>query len=359
MTYLLNRCLSRLRQINRLRYIVLLAFFALIGVSFFHQPLVKIQQAQNKTSPLPLNQKPGTATHYTSPYAVKPGPPSIPQITSQPIPPIKPIPMALSAPTNSVTPAPDSSVPSLKPAAVSGSTVTTGSTTSGSGTGGSTNNNSGSTSTSTAYQSTNWSGYFSATAGIKYISVSAVWTAGSPTNSGGGNAYDANWIGIGGITSSDLIQVGINDEVTANGQVLEQAFYETLPAPAVTISSLAVAPGDSIKASIYLSGSNTWVIEINDTTKNQTFNKTISYNSSLSSAEWIEEDPSGVNGSTLPLDDFGTINFFQTFASANGTTEDLTQLNAANITMVDSAGNPEAVPSTIGADGASFSVKWQ
>lgn len=378
MPSLLIRCLAQLKHLHKIRYLVLIASLALVGVSFYRQPVVKIQVTHTKTSQPPAKHKQVAIYPKTSPYAVQPGPTPIPQITSQPIPKVSPLPIPIVVPPKTVTPAPHSSVPSLKPTATSTPTSTSsGSTTSGSGstsgssgsgTGGSSGSSgssgsgssgSGTASPSTAYQSSNWSGYFSAISGTKYTTVSASWTAASPTNSSGSTAYDANWIGIGGITNSDLIQIGINNTVTASGQVYAEAFYEMLPSPAVGISSLAIAPGDAISASITESGTNTWVIKISDATKNESFTKTVSYTSSLSSAEWIEEDPSDASGALLPLDDFGTVNFSQALTTANGTSEDLTQLTADNITMLNSSGSPEAVPSAIGSDGASFSVKWQ
>ncbi len=364
MSRLLIRCLAKLKHLHKIRYLVLLAAVALVSISFYRQPVVKIQEAGNKTNQAPTKHKQVAITPKTSPYSVKPGPAPIQQITSQPIPKLKPMPVPVIIPPKAVTPAPNSSVPSLKPTTTSTSTSTgsstttssSGSTTSSSGSG---STGSGTTAASTDYQSSNWSGYFSAISGTNYTSVSAAWTAVSPTNSSSSTAYDANWIGIGGITSTDLIQVGINNAVTASGKVSVQAFYEMLPSTAVAIASLTVTPGDSLTASITESGTNTWLIKISDVSQNESFSKTVSYTSSLSSAEWIEEDPSDANGALLPLDDFGTVNFTQALTTANGSSQNLSQLNADNVTMVNSSGSPEAAPSVIGSDGASFSIKWE
>ena len=79
------------------------------------------------------------------------------------------------------------------------------------------------------------------------------------------------------------------------------------------------------------------------------------YASSLSSAEWIEEAPSGPNG-VVPLDNFGSVAFSSASAVQNGQTVNLSQAGAQPITMLNGSSQPLAVPSGIGSDGSSFSV---
>lgn len=72
--------------------------------------------------------------------------------------------------------------------------------------------------------SLNWSGY-QATGGT-FTAVNGTWTVPQPsTNSIGA---DAAWVGIGGITSHDLIQAG-TEETVSGGQVSYNAWIETLP----------------------------------------------------------------------------------------------------------------------------------
>lgn len=356
-------------KIKKLKYLVFIAFVGIAATALYQKPEVKIQQAHSikKTlKPLQISIAP-----RPKPTPPKPAPTAAPKpapvVAPAPVASPKPVPtIAPAAPAPApITPTPSSSVPTLKPAPTTTTSSSTTSSSSGTSTSGSSSTSSSSPSSSgsttstpatTQYQSTNWSGYFSATTNTQYTSVAGSWTAVSPTNSTGTTAYDANWIGIGGITSNDLIQVGINNEVSSTGQLTVQAFYETLPSPATTISSLSVSPGDSIKASITEVAPNSWIITITDETQNKTYTKTVSYTSSLSSAEWIEEDPSDTSGALLPLDNFGTVNFTQALTTANSTSSNLTQLNANSITMVNSSGGAEATPSAIGTDGASFSV---
>jgi len=173
---------------------------------------------------------------------------------------------------------------------------------------------------------------------------------------GGAPGVGATWVGIGGVNSRDLIQAGTQDVSAGNGQSQFQAWIEMLPAPSQQVP-LAVAPGDSVTVSItqQSAGSGTWQIAFKNNTSGQTYQTTVHYASSLSSAEWIEEAPSGPNG-IVPLDNFGSVAFSSASAVQNGQTVDLSQAGAQPITMLNGSSQPLAVPSAIGSDGSSFSV---
>lgn len=206
-----------------------------------------------------------------------------------------------------------------------------------------------------SYTSTNWSGYLSANG--TYTSVSGSWNAPSATGTGVNTSADGTWIGIGGVTSGDLIQIGTDNTVTRSGQVITEAFYEMLPAVSQTVPGLTVSPGDAISASIVETASNQWLMTITNNTTNQTYSTTVSYTSSHSSAEWIEEDPSYSNGQQVPFDFFSTVSFTHATMVNNGTSLNLIGANASPITMVGRNGRPVATPSDIGTDGASFTVE--
>lgn len=337
---------------------ITIAVMILFGFSFFLPSIIKMEVGQQsmipqfkvKSKKFAVTPKPTPST--TPQTTPKPQPPTQPEVQQSPKVQVANTPPPTPPP---VTPAPNSSVPSLQPAT---SSSPTGSTSTGTGSTGS-DTNSNSSTTSISYTSSNWSGYFSSTSTYKYTAVSGDWTEDTPTGNGSSNSYDATWIGVGGITTNDLIQVGINNTVSSTGQISTQAFYEMLPSPSVTVSGFKVSPGDSITASITETSTDMWSITLNDLTQNETFNKVVSYTSSLSSAEWIEEDPSSIKGGLLPLDNFGTVKFGKAFTIVNGTSSNLLQINANSVTMVNSSGKPEAVPSAIGNDGASFSVQWQ
>jgi hypothetical protein len=85
------------------------------------------------------------------------------------------------------------------------------------------------------------------------------------------------------------------------------------------------------------------------------YQTTAQYASSESSAEWVEEAPTGARG-VLPLDNFNSVSFSSASAIDNGQTVNLSQLGAQAITMLNANDQPLAVPSAIGSDGSSFSV---
>jgi hypothetical protein len=205
---------------------------------------------------------------------------------------------------------------------------------------------------STSDTTSNWSGY--AAFGGTFTRVSGSWTVPSAAGTGDTSA-DATWIGIGGVSSDDLIQVGTQNIISSNNGATSSAFYELLPDASEPLGSLSVNAGDSVTASITQAGPDLWAIRFSDITTGQGYATTVSYDSSNSSAEWIEEDPS--DGPTeIPLDSFGTVPFSAVTATENGATVNLVTSKAQLVTMVNSEGQPLATVSALGGDGASFSV---
>jgi hypothetical protein len=247
-----------------------------------------------------------------------------------------------------VTPSPGSSVNSLTP-----TTPTAPSSGGGSGSG-SGSSGSGSSQTTTSYTSTNWSGYL-ATGGY-YTAVSGSWQATNPTGNGMTTSADGTWIGIGGVSSNDLIQVGTQNIVSASGQVSTAAFYEMLPASSTTITSLTITPGDQMTASINEVSSGQWTISITDNTTNQTYSINVTYSSSNSSVEWIEEDPSYSSRHLIPFDNFQTAEFNNTATISNSDSLNLNSSDAQPVTMVNQSNQPIATPSAINSAGTGFSV---
>ncbi len=197
--------------------------------------------------------------------------------------------------------------------------------------------------------SDNWAGYI-ATGGA-FTSVSGSWVV--PQASATGTSSDATWVGIGGTTSSDLIQTGTRGIVT-NGQVSYQAWYEMLPANSQNIP-LTINPGDSITASISQQSANQWAVSLIDSTTGKNYETTVTYTSSLSSAEWIEEMPV-LGRSFIPLDNFGSVQFSALSTIKDGSLLTPAQASAQPIVMVNSLNQVLAQPSALGSDGASFTV---
>ncbi|HLQ31534.1 MAG TPA: G1 family glutamic endopeptidase, partial [Chloroflexota bacterium] len=197
----------------------------------------------------------------------------------------------------------------------------------------------------------NWSGY-SATGG-KFTGVSATLTVPQPV-AGSGIAADAAWVGVGGVRSRDLIQAGTEQTVLPNGRVSYQAWIEMLPQVSHPVQ-LRITPGDSVTVSLKEQQENSWLISFKNNTTGQTFQTTQEYESSHSSAEWVEEAPSGRRG-VLTLSNFGTVKFSNASAMKDGKTVSVADAGGRAITMIDRNDQPIAQPSQLGSDGASFSV---
>jgi hypothetical protein len=203
-------------------------------------------------------------------------------------------------------------------------------------------------------QSSNWAGY--AATGGPFTAVSGTWTVPQVNANGGSGGADASWIGIGGMTSHDLIQAGTDATVTGAGQVSYSAWVELLPRPSQAVP-LTVEPGDVINVSIAQQVTGSWQISIDDQTTGQSYRTTVQYSSSLSSAEWIEEAPStaSARARAVPLDDFGQVRFQNASAQFGGQQVTIADASAQPLTMYDRSGTV-ATPSALGADGASFTV---
>ena len=201
----------------------------------------------------------------------------------------------------------------------------------------------------TSDTSSNWSGYVSN--GGTYTSVTGTWIV--PQVGATTAGADATWVGIGGVSGTDLIQAGTQATVSG-GSVSYEAWIEMLPDSSRTVS-LDVAPGDSVTVSLTEQSSGQWLIAMSNDTTKASYQRTVTYSSSRSSAEWVEEAPSSGRG-IIPLDDFGTVRFTGGSAIRDGKTLNLTALGATAVAMINRSGQAIAQPSTLGADGSSFAV---
>jgi hypothetical protein len=199
----------------------------------------------------------------------------------------------------------------------------------------------------------NWSGY--AATGGTFTQVTGTWSLPqfSTDNTGG---IDAAWVGIGGVRSRDLIQAGTQQTVSGTGRTQYEAWIEMLPRASRPVP-LQVHAGDSITVNIAEQSPNEWLIHFSNNTTGQTYDTTQQYQSTHSSAEWVEEAPSGGRGGgVLPLDNFGTIQFSAGATTKNGQSTSISGAAAKAITMIGGANQALAVPSDLSSDGASFTV---
>ncbi len=230
----------------------------------------------------------------------------------------------------------------------------------------------------------NWSGYAIAKyeTGSNYTSASATWvvpTASAPPNYLTG--YSSSWVGIGGfcLTSTcskvdkTLIQLGTEQDASSSGATY-YAWWETLPQGSQRISTVTIKQGDTVVASLVDGPSithakggpgggggkggpggggkgQTWTLSLADKTTGASWSTTLRYNSSLASAEWIEEAP--YSGGILPLANFGTATFDP--GSANGLSPNL--ISSDGIVMA----NPNGQTSNISvpdSDSDGFNACW-
>jgi hypothetical protein len=198
--------------------------------------------------------------------------------------------------------------------------------------------------------SSNWSGYVAN--GGTYTSVTGTWVV--PQVGATTTGADATWVGIGGVTGTDLIQAGTQATVTGDGSVTYSAWTEILPDFSRT-TPLQVIAGDTVTVTITEQSNGVWLIVMVNNTTSDSYEKTLRYASSRSSAEWVQEAPSTSRG-IVPLSDFGTVRFIAGSAVRDGVNMGLSALGATPVAMVNRAGQAIALPSTLGADGSSFVV---
>ena len=229
--------------------------------------------------------------------------------------------------------------------------------------------------------STNWAGYAitgadpTTGAVASYLAVSGTWVQPAATCTAGETTYASFWVGLGGFatTSTALEQIGTEADCTASGRPRYSVWYELVPAAATQVK-LKIAPGDTMSATVVVSGSNV-TLRIKDTSRHTVFTKRLTMSiPDVSSAEWIAEAPAACDSrgrcQVLPLTNFGTVLFTRASAAtvdgAAGTIANPAWSTTA-IELVSDGNGPiaapvqssGAVPSDLSPDGTSFSVAWQ
>lgn len=202
-------------------------------------------------------------------------------------------------------------------------------------------------STSLSY---NWAGYVAQ--GARYSGVSGRWVV--PQVSGGGAlAADATWVGLGGVASNDLIQAG-TQAIVQDSRVSYQAWLELMPAPSKPVP-LDISPGDEVSVAITQAGEGLWNVVIRNESTGDSFKTKVAYDSSGSSAEWIEEMPAALSGTFIPLSDFGSVRFLSAAAQVGTTTVGIEQAGGSALGMINRHGEVLATPSVLTAQ-SGFSV---
>jgi hypothetical protein len=200
--------------------------------------------------------------------------------------------------------------------------------------------------------SLNWSGY-ATDPGSGITAVQSTFTV--PSVSPVPPGFAANWTGIGGYTSQDLIQAGTSEDEVEG----DYAWYEILPASETQLtnctgdSACTVNAGDKVSVDIHQVGTNLWSVSLTDA-GHWSWQQNINYTSTESSAEWIFEAPTlGVQ--TIPANT-GTNYFGPTSSYTDGSgTHTIAQGNPVTIDMGPGLVN-EATPSALASNGQSFNV---
>jgi hypothetical protein len=217
-------------------------------------------------------------------------------------------------------------------------------------------------------QSSNWFGYNQGTLeqGNKlFNSIAGAWTVPTATQHTSGQAeYSSDWIGIGGgcidagctATDSTLIQTGTEQDVAAGGGASYSVWWEVIPGPSLTITSMSVHPGDRMSASIaeVVPNSNVWTITIKDVTNGQSYTTMVPYSSTHATAEWIEETPLiiGTNAGFAALPNLTSPGF--DLATTNGAPANLKASEQMN--LINSSGTVIGAPSAPDPDADGFNA---
>ena len=233
--------------------------------------------------------------------------------------------------------------------------------------------------TSTEAVSANWAGYAAGSGSAPFSRVSGSWV--EPTDDCTAGAGDAAfWVGLGGANgqSGSLEQIGTEANCTGPGSGDYYAWYELVPAAPVRLG-MAIQPGDTVSASVAVSGTNV-TVSLSDQTSGGSTSKTLQMSDpDTSSAEWIAEAPSTCSEGTsgcqpLPLADFGTVTFSGASATAGGHTGTISDSSwsASAVDLVSSGAGGDlggagfaaqqssagASPTVLSSSGSSFSVAW-
>jgi hypothetical protein len=203
----------------------------------------------------------------------------------------------------------------------------------------------------------NWSGWAQGAPSGTYKSVTDTWIVPTVNTSLSGDQYSSDWVGIGGLNDSTLVQAGTEAD-NIGGTAFYQAWTEVLPAPENPLT-LTVHPGDKITTTIkFTAKSASWKMTVKDVTTHKTGKRTVSQGvagSTEASAEAIHERPCIADGCTSVSDlanltqttnvtfDPGKWGTTSLMTPAPGATVDqISMVNNADTAVIASPSNPDA-----------------
>jgi Peptidase A4 family len=208
-----------------------------------------------------------------------------------------------------------------------------------------------------------WSGaVITPPAGKTFASVYAGWTVVPVWAYDAGTYHMSSWIGIDGYGGNDVLQAGIEHEVTEpGGKTTYYLWYEWYPDYEIQITNLNVKPGDEIHCTITSKSttSASVVIGTNKLGVSINFNAPAGTTLQGNCAEWIVERPD-VNNVPATLPHYQTVWFGSIDAyDGGGTVYDLGS-NLTLLSMVDGA-QTLSVPAEMDRSDllVSFAALWQ
>jgi len=214
----------------------------------------------------------------------------------------------------------------------------------------------------TVIHSLNWAGYAANRAGTTFRHVSASFPVPYLNCRGTTPSYSSHWVGLDGLGSSSVEQVGIEADCTGS-TAQYYAWYEMYPKPVTIV--FPVRAGNAVQASVtYEKSTRKFVLMLRDTTNGRHLIRTLKCAAKAclrSSAEIISEAPSNGTGGILPLADYRAEGFSgSTLTTTRGRRSGLSSRywNTYQIVGVgDSSHELEAQPTSL-SQGQAFSTYW-
>jgi hypothetical protein len=150
--------------------------------------------------------------------------------------------------------------------------------------------------------SNNWSGYVMTGSG--YTSVTGTFTVPKVVRYVAGSTV-SEWVGIDGWDNASLIQAGVNEIPMGPGVSLVEPWWQVLPYSQRLATGVMTRAGDTVSVTIGEKVPGTWAITLADDTNGDVFTKDYRYSGPLTSAEWVVEANSQLNGDVTTLAKYG------------------------------------------------------
>jgi hypothetical protein len=205
--------------------------------------------------------------------------------------------------------------------------------------------------------STNWSGY--ADYDTLYNSVTGSWSQPALQCGPGENSFALFWAGFDGLYDYTVEQDGTVGECY-EGASYYFTWWEMYPTNEIQAVGGTVHPGDSITASVTVSGDSYTLAVTDATTPANSFTTIQTCTDCVhASAEWIAETLTASSGTPLPLSDFGSWTLTNAAMEAGLVSGGISSEPYQEITMVNSSSVVEAQPGALSSSGSAFTVTWE